>query len=261
MAELVTTDQPANFDPQADQSAQNPVETPSEVSPAPQQDYAAEIAALRSQFDREKERNDNLERSLQIQERYLQSQAQPQQQQPQPVADDQKWTDELAILEKALSPILQKERKNYEPIAQGYGQALDEIDSMKFEGFLQRNNPDVLDNEDLYSRTMQQVEAVRQTARQRGMNISRVDAYVFNEGLQGTKQKITQHKQRKTQAATSESRRQAEVQVASSLNNDGVPRVQASAGIQAIRAKANRGDRLSQEERSKLRDFVSNVEL
>jgi len=253
-----TPDQPVILDPQEDQSAQNPAVEPSEVSPAPQPDYAAEIAALKSQFDREKDRNDLLEQSLRIQERFL-NRPDPAPQRSAP--EEQQWTQELEVLEKALDPILSKQRKQFEPLAQGYMAAMDEIDAMKFNAFLQRNNPEVLDNEDEYARTMQQVDTVMQTARQRGMNITRIDAFVFNEGLKGTKDKVVQRKQIRGTAKTAELKREAEVRVASGTSTSGEPRVTGNAGIQTIRAKANRGERLNQEERNKLRDFVSNIEL
>jgi len=246
-------------DPQQDPSAENPVEQ-SEVSPAPQPDYAAQLAALQSQLDREKERRELVEQSLRIQERFLQRE----EPKPQPAQPQQgEWTQELEVLQKALEPILSQERKHYEPLAQGYGQALDELDSVKFENYLARNQPEVLDDEDLYAKTMQQVEAVRQAARQRGINISRVDAMVFSTGLEGTKQKLTERKQRRSKAGSSEAQRQAEVRVAAASGSGGEPRPNANAGIAAIRQKIQaRGKAgVTPEEWRRFQDYVGNTEL
>lgn len=263
MADEVVLDQPANLDPQGDQSAQNPVEqTAGEVSPAaPQEDLAGRLAALESQFQRERERNELLENSLRIQERFIQQREEGQRQAPV-VAKDDGWTPEHDVLDKALDPVLKKRLGSYvDPLAAQYQTVLDETDSLRFENYLQRNNPEILNDEDLYAQTMQQVEAVRQAGRQRGMNITRMDAFVFNEGLQGAKRKGQERRQKRTTATATESRRTAEVAAAGIGTEPAAPRPSAMAGIQAIRDKANRGERLSQDERAKLRDFVGNVEL
>jgi len=262
MADEVVLDQPANLDPQEDQSAQNPVEqTAGEVSPAaPQEDLAGRLAALESQFQRERERNELLENSLRIQERFIQQRDESQK--PPVAAKDDSWTPEHDVLDKALDPVLKKRMGSYvDPLAAQYQSVLDETDSLRFENFLQRNNPEVLSDDDLYAKTMQQVEAIRQAGRQRGMNITRMDAFVFNEGLQGTKRRGQERKQKRNTAMTTETRRTAEVAAAGIGTEPAAPRVSAIAGIQSIREKANRGERLTSDERVKLRDFVSNTEL
>lgn len=263
MPDEVVSDQPANLDPQGDQSAQNPGEQPAgEVSPAtPQEDLAGRLSALEAQFQRERERNELLENSLRIQERFIQQRDEAQKP-TQVVKQDDGWTPEHDVLDKALDPVLKKRLGSYvDPLAAQYQTVLDETDSLRFENFLQRNNPEILNDEDLYAQTMQQVEAVRQAGRQRGMNITRMDAFVFNEGLQGTKRKGQERKQRRTTTTATETRRTAEVAAAGIGTEPAAPRPTAMAGIQSIRDKANRGERLTQDERAKLRDFVSNVEL
>lgn len=263
MPELTTTDQPANSDSQEDQSAQNPDEqSAGTVSPAaPSDDLANRLAALEAQLERERERNNGNEQSLKIYERFLQ-QRDASQTPTAPAKSDDGWTPEHDILEKALDPVLKKRFGTYlDGFAQQNQSVLEETDALKFEMFLQRNNPEILADEDEFAKTMQQVEAVRQAGRQRGMNVSRVDAFVFNEGLQGTKRKGMERKQKRTNALTTEARRQAEVSAASISTDPATPRASAIAGIQSIRQKAARGERLSPDEKKKLFDFAGNIEI
>ena len=216
---------------------------PEEYAP-PQDDTHNRLAAIQAQIERTAERNAYLERSFDYVQRYEQQQAQRQAHDP-----------ELELLDRALSPLLER---RLAPIVRN---STEQTDALVFENFLSRNMPEVFENEDDYARTMQQVEAIRQAAVQRGMNVSRVDAFVFNQGLQGTRQKITARKQKRGSAAGAEARRLAEAGVAQSTAQSGAPRAPANSQIQAIRQKANRGERLTPDERIKLRDFVSNVQF
>ena len=240
-------------------SAQNTGETQGDVSPASQSE--TELVALRAQVAREKERNQFLEQSLKIQERFLQSREQhPTTSQATPAGEP--VDKDMEVLDKALDPLIQRKLKAAnDPILRGYSTVIEDNDALRFEMFLTRNHPDLLEDEDSYNRTVQQVQQVREAANQRGINISRVDAFVFNEGLQGTRQKQAQRKQKKTSAATQESRRQAETRTAEATSTSGAPRAAANAGIQAIRAKAAKGERLTEQERTQYRDWVSNVEI
>jgi hypothetical protein len=245
-----------------DASAQNPDEGQSAVSPAAQSDTDKRLAALEAQVAREKERNQFLEQSLKIQERFLQTRSEgaPATSAAKPAGDQ--WSPELDTLDKALDPLFQKKLKSAtDPLVQGYTTMIEDNDALRFEMFLGRNHPELLDDEDAYNQTMQQVEQVRQAARQRGITISRVDAFVFNEGLQGTRQKVAQRKQKKTVAATAESRRVAETKVAEGTGGTGAPRASAASNMKAIRDKARSGERLTPEERTQYRNWVSNVEL
>ena len=247
-------------DPAEVQSTENQPETVSDAPSAPQTDVNARFAALESQLARERERSNTLEQSLKIQERYLASQQT--ETKPATPAKPDEWSQELDVLDKALEPVFNKRLKSVvDPLMQSFSAQRDENDALKFEMFLQRNNPEVLEDEDSYNKTMQQVQAVQQAARQRGLEVSRVDAFVFNEGLQGTRQKITARKQKLTDAVTQESQRTTAVRAAQATSTSGEPRASAAAGIQAIREKANRGERLTDAERVKMKEYVSNVEL
>ena len=242
-------------------SAQNPDESQAGVSPASGTDTAAELAALRAQVERERDRNKFLEQSLQIQERFLESRngaSATSKPTPQDVGLDK----ELETLDKALDPLFQKRLKAVtEPLNQSFQAIVEDNDAMRFESFLTRNHPELLDDEDSYNATVQQVQQVRDAARQRGINISRVDAFVFNQGLQGTKAKVAARKAKKTTAATQETRRQAETRAATATSASSEPRASANAGIQAIRQKAARGERLTESERAQYKSWVSDVEI
>jgi len=224
------------------------------------EDYGKRLSALEEQLARQRERNEALERSLHLQDRFLESR---QQETRQSSHEDDKLSEELAVLDRALDPVLGKRLKTViDPINSNYNALREDNDSMRFEMFISRNHPELLEDEDAYNATMQQVEQIRQAAQQRGMNVSRVDAFVFNEGIQGTKQKIQQRKQKRSSAQTAESRRSAEVAAATGTTGSAAAaRPSAIAGIQAIRDKANRGERLTPDERVKLKEFVSNVEI
>ena len=226
-------------------------------------DIGNQLKAIKEQLTREKDRNDALEQSIRLQERVLLQQQQTRQQPTQSgQTSPDGWTPELDVLEKALDPVFKKQlRTVVDPLTQGYNRIQEDNDALRFEMFLSRNNPELLDDEDSYNKIMQQVESIRQTARQRGMEVSRVDAFIFNEGLQGTKQRIVTRKQKKTSAVGQEARRSAEISATQVGSQTTEPRATANTGIQAIRDKANRGERLSNDERMKLRDFVSNVEI
>ena len=168
----------------------------------------------------------------------------------------------MELLDKTLDPLFNKRLKAAtEPIVKGYTTVIEDNDALRFEMFLTRNHPELLEDEDSYNRTVQQVQQVREAANQRGINISRVDAFVFNEGLQGTRQKQASRKAKKTSAAASEARRVAETRTAQQTSDSGAPRATGNAGIQAIREKASRGERLSDAERVQYKNWVSNVEI
>ncbi len=253
------TDDPQNLDPVDDPSTQNTdVVDPDKsgsVSSAGQEDaFTKRLNAIEAQLERERERNRLLEQSLQIQEKYL---------------NQGKTTDnvdpvnkELDVLDKALDPILNKRFKSQvDPINQRYNALSEDNDALRFEMFLQRNNPEILEDEDSYNSTIQQIDAVRQAARQRGMEVSRVDAFFFNEGIKGTKSKISERKAKRGNTVTAETRRQSETRAASGTSTTSEPRQSANAGIAAIREKASRGERLTNEERVKFKEYVSNVEI
>ena len=236
--------------------AQNTDTNQSVASPTPQGNDD-KLSRLQAEFDRLRERNEALEQSFRIQQKFFESRQQPEQEQ-----QTQNWSQDLELLDKALDPVLQRRfGAALNPLAQAYQSLREDNDAIRFESFLSRNNPEVLEDEDSYGKIVQQVEAVRQAARQRGIEVSRIDAFVFNEGLQGTKQKITQRKQKRTQASSQEARRQSETQAATGTSVNSEPRLTAGAKMQAIREKANRGERLTPEERNQFKEFVSNVEF
>lgn len=253
------TDDLENLDP--DVSAENPDASQSDASPAPQSDTDSRIAALEAQVNREKERNQLLEQSLRIQERFLQNQdgTKPRTSEARPEVMDK----DLEVLDKALDPVLGRRfKERLEPLQQTVATALEDNDALRFEMFLTRNHPELLDDEDQYNAAVQQVQQVRDAARTRGINISRVDAFVFNEGLKGTREKQKTRKQARTRAATSETRRQAEVRAASATGATApAPRASANAAIQDIRAKAARGERLNSEERGKYAEWIGSTEF
>lgn len=257
-------DQQENLEP-AEQTAENPDVSQQPVSPTGG-DLEAKLAALEARLERERERNEQLETSVRIQERYWQQQQSQNggtRQAQQPTDDDEPLSQELDVLDKALTPLLNKRFKSVlDPFTKQYSAMADTQDATRFEMFLTRNHPEVLEDDDEYNKVMQQVNQVREAAISRGMpSISRVDAFIFARGLDDTRNKISQRKQKRGTIAVAETKRAAEVKVAQATSNSGAPRTNENAGIQAIREKANRGERLSQPERDKLRDYVSRVEF
>src|SRR3990167_2638418 len=137
-------------------------------------DIGNQLKAIKEQLTREKDRNDALEQSIRLQERVLLQQQQTRQQPTQSgQTSPDGWTPELDVLEKALDPVFKKQlRTVVDPLTQGYNRIQEDNDALRFEMFLSRNNPELLDDEDSYNKIMQQVESIRQTARQRGMEVS-----------------------------------------------------------------------------------------
>ncbi len=249
-------------DPAATQTTENQPETDGDASSTSQQDITSRLTALEEQLTRERQKNELLEQSVKLQERFLATQRQSSEAQPSKPQADPGWTQELDVLDKALEPVFSKRLKGItDPITQSFNALRDDNDALRFETFLQRNNPEVLEDEDSFNKVMQQVNDIRQAARQRGMEITRTDAFVFNEGLQGTKNKITARKQKKGAVASQEGQRAAAVAAAQATSTTGEARPGVAAGIQAIREKANRGERLTDAERVKMRDYVANAEL
>ena len=226
------------------------------------------IAALEARLSRESERNDALEQSLKLQERFFQRQGDQGQQgqgqgNGQQARQSQSDSPELDILDKALDPLFERRfKKVLEPLQQVSAQQAEVIDAMDFERYIQRHQPELLDDEGSYGKVLQQVANTRQHARDRlGINLTRIDALMYNEGIESTRRRVEDRKQKHVSSVGAETKRQAEVKAAQGTTVQGEPRRTASGDIHSIRDKASRGERLTTDERAKYREFVSGVVL
>jgi hypothetical protein len=227
----------------------------SESSPEP--DYEGRIKALEEQYRREAEKNRYLEQTA----RLLAEERQRYYQQQQPRQSDPGLAPELMELDKTLDPIFSKRLQTVtQPMVDTISRLYDEQDSSRFEMYLMRNHPEVFDEEGGLDKIFQDVESVRRQAAQNyNQWLSRVDAFLYAQGIEGVQQKAKSRKEKKTVQVREEAKRIQTVKaVNSGVTNTPKPK-SAGAEIQAIRDKAQRGERLTDAERAKYRDYVAGV--
>ena len=137
----------------------------------------------------------------------------------------------------------------------------DEADALRFESFLSRSHPEYLEDEDLNNSIMQQVEATRQLAAQRGTYLKRVDAFHYVVGQRTLKPPKTKKGNVKNsttaQAAEAQRKIEADAAIRGSGNRQEDHRITGAATIQAIREKSSRGERMTPQERVVWKDCIA----
>ena len=227
-----------------------------ESPPAPTVDYDGKIRAFEERLARAEERNRYLEQTARLLEEDRQNRSR-QHQETQPTQDD--LSKELLDLDKTLDPIFSKRLRSVtQPLVDTVSRLYDEQDSSRFEMYLMRNHPEIFEEEGGLDKIFQEVESVRQqAARNYNQWLSRVDAFLYAQGIHGVQDKYKSRKEKKSVQVREEAKRIQSVKAA----NSGVPNVQpkkvVGTDIQAIREKAQRGERLTDAERTKYRDFIA----
>jgi hypothetical protein len=253
-----TKENPTEETPLPEQDATENAEEQQDAapSPAPQVDYEGKIRGFEERLARAEERNRYLEQTNRLLDEDRQNR---QNQRQEPQKTEAELSAELLDLDKTLDPIFSKRLKSVtQPLVDTVSRLYDEQDSSRFEMYLMRNHPDVFEEEGGIDKVFQEVEAVRQqAARNYNQWLSRVDAFLYSQGIRGVQEKYKTRKEKKSAQVHDEAKRLQSVKAAGS----GVPNVQPKkvigGDIQAIREKAQRGDRLTDQERAKYRDFIA----
>jgi hypothetical protein len=226
-----------------------------ESPPTPQVDYEGKIRAFEERLNRAEERNRYLEQTARLLEEDRQNRSR-QVEQPKTEAE---LSAELLDLDKTLDPIFSKRLRSVtQPLVDTVSRLYDEQDSSRFEMYLMRNHPEVFEEEGGIDKIFQEVESVRQqAARNYNQWLSRVDAFLYAQGIHGVQEKYKSRKDKKSVQVHEEAKRLQSVKAAGSGVQNVQPKKAVGSDIQAIREKAQRGERLSDTERTKYRDFIA----
>ena len=242
-------------DPTGEQpTAENSQETEVQDSPpAQQEDYASKLREYEDKLARQEERTRYLEQTNNLLERFAQRPSQG-----QPAPQEPSLSPELMELDRTLEPLFQKRVKSQiDPLHQALAAQTDNADAMRFELYLTRNHPDLLDSEDAYNRTMQTVEQIRQQASQvYGKYLSRVDAFLYAQGLEGVKEKGKARQSKKVTQVKEEAKRQLQNQAIRSGEGQPDARRVPAADVDSIRRRMLAGERLTPEEKAKFRKHL-----
>ncbi len=232
-------------------STENEVE---ESSPQPQVDYEGKIKALEEQYERALERSRYLEQTARLQEEALKRV-----QQPRETPSGSSLSKEMEELDKTLEPLFERRLKaQTQPLLDSVSRMYDESDQTKFELYLMRNHPEVFEQDGGLNSVLQEVEGIRQRAAQQyGQWISRSDAFLFREGISGVREKVKTRAAKKTSQVREEAKRLQTVRATGSGTGAAPVKKDPGADIQNIRAKAGRGERLTDAERAKYKDFIA----
>jgi len=248
--------------PEGTENDQVEVETSdaSQATPQQQPDYESKVRALEEQNRRYQERNTYLEQTARLLEQQRQAGQQQYQQQPQQ-KQQEALSEELIQLDKTLDPLFSRRLSQVtQPVVDTISRLYDEQDASRFEMYLMRNHPEVFDEEGGLDRTFQDVEVVRRQAAQAyNQWLSRVDAFLYAQGIRGVQSQAKSRKDKKAAQAKGEQQRVQSTRAATSGVQGTAPQRPGGGEIQAIREKAHRGERLSSSEREKYRNAISNV--
>lgn len=227
-----------------------------ESSPEPKVDYEGKIRGFEERLARAEERNRYLEQTSRLLEEDRQNR---QNQRQEPQKTDAELSAELLDLDKTLDPLFNKRLKGLtQPLVDTVSRLYDEQDSSKFEMYLMRNHPDVFDEDGGLDKVFQEVEQVRQqAARNYNQWLSRVDAFLYAQGIRGVQDKYKTRKEKKSAQVHDEAKRLQSVKAAGSGVQNVQSKPKVGGEIQVIREKASRGERLTDAERGKYRDFIS----
>jgi succinate dehydrogenase flavin-adding protein (antitoxin of CptAB toxin-antitoxin module) len=226
-------------------------------SPTPQEDWQSKASALEERLNRQEERNRYLEQTA----RLLEENSRRQYQAPAP--QEPSLSAELAELDRTLDPLFSKRMKTVtDPLGQHVATLMDGQDALKFELYLSRNHPELLDD-DNQAKVFQQVEQVRQQAANvYGKYLSRVDAFLYAQGLEGVTEKKKARQTKKQTQVKEEAKRQLQVQATQSgVGTPDARRVTGAAGAEQLMARLRRGERLTNDERAKVREYLANAQV
>lgn len=257
MADDTQTEQTNLDSSDSQETAQNPAdEVDSGSPPAQQEDPTSKLREYEDKLARSEERARLLEQTNQLLERY----SQQQRVQSSPTAPQEpSLSPELAELDRTLSPLRDKWFKSQiDPLHQMVAAQADANDALRFETYLSRKNPEVLESEDSFNKVMQQVEHVRQQAYQvYGKSLSRIDAYAYLVGVEGLHEKSKSRQSKKTTQVKEEAKRQLEIQATRS--GAGQPETKRVAGdqIESLRRRMLAGEKLTPDEKAKFRNYLA----
>lgn len=243
-----------------DESTQNLGTDP---SPEPKEDWEGKLKAIQAEKERIEERYRLLEQTARLQERALEEARQPRERAASPSSSASALPKELEDLDKLLEPL--KERwfgslKN--PIYESQARLYEQLDAQGFENYLFRNHPDVFEEDGQLDKIYQEVEQVRERAKQQyGQWLSRQDAFLYAQGISGVREKIKSRSQKKATQVRDEAKRLQQVQATRTSTPTAPGRRDGAAEINAIRAKLERGERLTDAEREKFRTAASGVTI
>ncbi len=225
-------------------------------SPPVQVDYEGKIRAFEERLARAEERNRYLEQTARLLDEERQNRSRQQQ---QPQKTDAELSAELTALDTTLDPIFSKRLKGLtQPLVDTVSRLYDEQDSSKFEMYLMRNHPEIFEEDGGLDKVFQEVESVRQqAARNYNQWLSRVDAFLYAQGIHGVQDKYKSRKEKKSVQVHEEAKRIQSIKATGSGVQNTQPKKMVGSDIQAIRDKAQRGERLSDAERAKYRDFIA----
>lgn len=208
--------------------------------------------AFEERLARLEERNRSLEETNRLLTRFTEQQPR------QPAArQEDELSPESAELDRLLEPIVNRRvKQQLAPVANVYGEIKENQDAIRFDTFLSRHENDLFQdgNENRLDAIYQKVDQTRRRAAQEhGTWISREQAYQLVVGAEtiGTKKKTRQTKAAENQVR--EKQRVAQTRAAESITGSPDKR-QGTSGNQAVLQKLRSGQRLTAEERQKLRD-------
>lgn len=229
-----------------------------DTSSTSQPDYEGRFKALEERLGRADERNRYLEQTARLLE---QERNQYRQSQQRPVTEDPSLPSELMELDKTLDPIFAKRLQSItKPLVDTVSRLYDQQDADRFEMYLMRNHPEVFEEDGGIDKIFQEIESVRQSAAQNyNQWLSRVDAFLYAQGIRGVQQQAKTRKEKKSTQVREEAKRQVSVKAVQSGVQNVAPKKPAGGDIQSIRDKAQRGERLTSAERAKYRDYVAGV--
>lgn len=233
-------------------------ETPEGVEspPAPKVDYEGKIRSFEERLARAEDRNRYLEQTARLLEQDRQNYNRQQQ---QPQKTDAELSAELLDLDKTLDPIFSKRLKGLtQPLVDTVSKLYDQQDAASFEMYLMRHNPEVFEEEGGLDKVFQEVESVRrQAAQQYGQYLTRADAFLYAQGVHGVQEQAKARKTKRSTQVTDEAKRLQSVRAAGSGTPNQSSKPKVGGEIQTIREKAQRGERLTDSERVKYRDFIA----
>ena len=247
-------------EPEVQPTAENTPDEGGEASPAPQvEDWQSKLASYEDRIARQEERSRYLEQTNRLLEESLRSNRQPAHRE-----QEISLSPELEQVDRTLDPVFNKRLKSHiDPLNETVSSLMDGNDALRFEMYLSRTHPDILDNEEALNRVYQQVEQIRrQAANVYGKSLTRVDAFLYAQGLEGVKEKSKARTTKKSTQVKEEAKRQLQVQAARS--GEGTPeqrRPAGAAGIESIMKRMRAGERTTPEERAKVKEYLRDAQF
>lgn len=214
---------------------------------------AGQIKGLQARVTRLAERNEYLEKSLELEEK---SKARGRSSE-----EEEALSQDLQELERAMSPILDKRRKaELGPVLGAIAKTQEQLDAIGFKSFLRGERPDLEEDEGTMDRLNQEIAEVRQSASERGSWLSREEAYYFAEGVRSRQENAANKSKRKKENEKTEKRRKIDSDLSSSEGRSSRRR-DSQADMQEILDKARRGQVLTDDEKKKRFEYLKNQQF